>query len=1032
METSPLHSSKKKSGGSCSEDTMAQAHPPSPALNREQIKNRSSRGWSGSGSSNGGGAGGPSNGLIPPLSFKSRSIGTASVAMSATLSSESAVSSTVDGGSPFGSILAKFNDPPAENTRKSSGSFKVLDKKAVSNSPFLTGGNTTSSTGSSPQTTRRPFAPNALGSSFSNGNTPSSSPVSAKHGLGLFTRSTPTIQSPAQSLNGQSPARIPHKRTNSDIENRDPASESKRLAQNHVEVLREDKFLSVTQAGKFADAPSPATQFNAEMEAIGGPQAIDVTYSSSASGTDSSPELEGTTQPFPQPPGTRRGPRPSVAALGNRGTVSTSPFLQQGLPKQGQSSALSQASSASRKGMGPREPSNPDLRAQALADEYRDDEALPRLTEAALERKASKKSVKWAEVEEVCEFDVLTEDGESRRSSAASSTNTADDYYNNYVGSYTSDDEEEEQLDGCNDEATARLQQMPGVQQHLNADEQFYDQFRHPLAEPDASGQLRREGSGIQSQQASFIHLQPGDNSTSSSSSYVDNEDNEVQRLINEVEAASLQSRNGAVQVDDVFSTSGEFGTRTPHGSSASALSQASSSKTSTPQPLRINSLSRRPLPSPPVVGLKVQSASPEGATADTPTVATAEISMLLRATPHEGDFSLPDLGLSASPLITFDELGLARKESLKRASPKMVYKKSASPSLLSQEVLMDSSALLRDDASMDLSPAERTISPRPQITMKEVRDSLKKRPNSLFAGFAAGSKSAPLTSTPPSTASPTSKPSDTPTGRTSKAISARPAPAPVKISSEELPTLRSTTPTPLSPSKEPESALDRLVREAADNNGLLHAPILNGRARSNSSASSSSGNSFQTADSRNSDGKDALKKYNDALIIAKRKAKGLSIDLSEGDAKDSLEVPPRPKGRRRSLSTGDAELPLTPAKESLQATRVPSKWPVQLEAAEELGFSQSLGKALDDCRGRAYRINERQRGQYQGFSPNTGRISTVGNAGDVHSGGAWKKGRRVSDMHEHHTLVKEIKDKNASRSKDTKPIIFMKGERLT
>jgi hypothetical protein len=347
----------------------------------------------------------------------------------------------------------------------------------------------------------------------------------------------------------------------------------------------------------------------------------------------------------------------------------------------------------------------------------------------------------------------------------------------------------------------------------------------------------------------------------------------------------------------------------------------------------------------------------------------------------------------------------------------------------------MDNSALLRDqDETMDLGEAGRSTPTRPQITMEEVRDSLRKRPNSLFANFAPGSGKIPLSSTPPAGPAAISRSNlPTPTNsaaRASKAISARPAPAPVKISSEQLPTLRSSTPSPVSPTtKEPESALDRLVREAADSNGLLHAPLLNGRPRSNSSGSSSSGHSFQTADSRGSDGKEALKKHNDALIAAKRKAKGLSAEITETNG-GGLEVPPRPKGRRRSLSTGDADLPL--AKEQ-QAPIVPPKWPAKLEPSalgnEELGFSQTLGKALDECRGKGYRVNEKVKGQYLGLSPGSGRISTVGDAGDVDAGGAWRKARRPSDIHEHRTRIKEYKETSASRSRDAAPIVFVKGE---
>lgn len=352
----------------------------------------------------------------------------------------------------------------------------------------------------------------------------------------------------------------------------------------------------------------------------------------------------------------------------------------------------------------------------------------------------------------------------------------------------------------------------------------------------------------------------------------------------------------------------------------------------------------------------------------------------------------------------------------------------------------MDTSAMLKEqDETMEVDFAERGTPTRPQITMEEVRDSLRKRPNSLFANFAPEAGKVPLSSTPPGGPAAISRSNlPTPTNasvRASKAISARPAPAPVKISSEQLPTLRSTTPSPVSPTtKEPESALDRLVREAADGNGLLHAPLLNGRPRSNSSGSSSSGHSFQTADSRGSDGKDALKKHNDALIAAKRKAKGLSAELPDVP-QGGLEVPPRPKGRRRSLSTGDADLPLVPAKDTSLPLQAAPKWPGKLEMSalgnEELGFSQSLGKALDECHGKRYRVNEKVKGQYLGLSPGGSRISTVGDAGDVDAGDAWRKSRRPSDIHEHRTRIKEYKETSASRSRDAAPIVFVKVGKL-
>ena len=852
-------------------------------------------------------------------------------------SGESAISS-VDSGSPFGSILDKFEPPIRESARKTSASFKVLNKNAVSNSPFLNGGNT-SSVSQSPTNVRKPFSPIESSnyrqgqSQWSNGNLSNSHTANnvasspARHGLGLLSKSTPASQaSPA--ISAQSFTRIPHRRNNSDAENQFPDE----ARHNGV----------TTQAD--ALALSPATQFNAEMEHIGAPPAMDVTYSSSGSSAGNTPELQDPDDTASFKP--KKGPRPSVASLGHRGAVSSSPFLQQGSPASGHAtrhrhtdsgnscssyssainspikrldspnhSALAIPRRGSKQMLGPREPSFTDLRAHAqtqdqdiveqLADEYDEDTPIQPLTEANLDRKASRKSVKWAEVEEVCEFDVETEEGESRRSSGASNNSLI-------VDGYSSIDEDTDGSQG--NEVHQAIVKAEGLQYEDSEreDEEYYDNYRHPAPETLAEDQedmpvhaslhngirtnLPRNMS-IVSEHASIVE-HPAD---SSASSYNDDED-DLQKLIRKVEGDVVSSRSRPLGMEnDVFGR--EFGVaRTPKTSDGSS---SLGSETSTPQALNVGSASRRPLPPPPIpIPISLSLASPGDAEV-TKAIRSAAASTNMYLSAGDSNWDLPQLDLHNSPLLSPEEMILVRKESSKRPSPKLGPKNSPQ-SALAQEILPNSSLVsASEESNQESLPIERSMSPRPRLTADEVRESLRKR---LGTSFASADQSRPLASTPPSgsaiatkSALPAiSKGSNTARAGPSKAISVRPAPSPVKISTEDLPTLRTVAPSTQGPSSQTasatsshESPLDRLAREASKAN-TLQTPLMR-RGRSNSSSSSGSIVSFHSADSQRSDGRDMLKRRDEALLAAKGKKRGIS--------------PARPGSRRRSLSTGNADL---------------------------------------------------------------------------------------------------------------------------
>ena len=905
--------------------------PGSPAMSREQIKNKSSRGWSGA------------NGMtttaaaFAPLAFKGNQQvtqginGVASASMYLNPSTDSTIS-TIDGGSPFGSILDKFEAPVRENTRKTSASFKILGKNAVSNSPFLNGGNTsTSSPSYSPTHVRKPFSPvegsyNNFRHSDSNwsgahiaGNAP---PSPGRNGLGLLSRSTPISQaSPASASSNQFPSRIPHKRNNSDAENQNPGNSA---------------YLSVTKKGEVVSL-SPATQFNAEMNAIGAPPAMNVTYSSEGD----TPDLQNAEEVAAFRP--RKAPRASIASLGNRGAVSSSPFLQQESPMSGHTlghrptssissvtsyssassspynqfnspstshSALAMPRRGSKQMLGPREPSYTDLRAQTLshdqdaveqlADEYDQDTPIQALTEANLDRKASKKSVKWAEVEEVCEFDVETEEGESRRSSAASTNSLIIDDYG------STDEDTDGEQNNIIQQAIAKAEDL-----RYNDSEQsratYYDDYRHSSSLAEEAEDITVHASNVENKSPepsrdASAHSEPAgliEHPVNSTISSVEDED-ELQKLIRKVEGDVLDSRSDShLNEDDVFGR--DFGiNRTPkssHGSSGLG------SETSTPQALNFGSASRRPLPPPPVP-ISISPASPQDVITVEQIRAAASYSTMYLKT-GESEWDLPELDLHNSPLLSAAEMNLVRKESLKQAPPSLVAK-SHSPSTLAQEIIPNAAAVpVHNHDDVENLPIERATSPRPRLTANEVRESLRKRPGSSFPGLGVAQ---PLASTPPSGAAITSKSAlpniDNIAGQSrgshSKAISARPASQPIKISSEELPTLRSTKTTSMLPSptkvavaNSHESPLDRLAREASTGN-TLQAPSM-GRGRSNSTSSSTSVLSFHSADSQHSDGKLALKKRDEALLAAKRKKRDAS--------------PNRPSGRRRSLSTGDTDL---------------------------------------------------------------------------------------------------------------------------
>lgn len=968
--------------------------------------------------------------------------------------------SPLDAGSPFGNILGQFQSPQVESARKASGSFKVLDKKAVSNSPFLTGGNTRSATGAnySPASTtlagaalpRKPFAPASGFASWRNGPDSNSNPPSPArsglHGLGVFS-STTTSSSPVQNTAPFPPS---HRRNNSDVENRYPEYDD-----TASEVL--GRSLKPIQKAVKPDV-SPATQFNAEMESLGQPRALDITRGrsdSDASSADLLPQLHTSFGNVARPTSdsqarSGRKPRPSVATLGHRATVSNSPFLSQGGPlSPGLASTLrhggeardaplasqlpfpqppSALSSQPRRNLlGPREPSLTDLKAKAeeqdiLSEYYNDDEPLNPLTAHTLERKASKKSVKWAEMEEVCEYDVMTEDGDSssRRSSSTGCYDANEDYGDS---SYDIDDEE----------TKAQVQEIlrqHGVQdlnvfgnEERESPDAFYDQTQHVTVGNHSSEEedmtisrsrqttvkpehLSRDAS-FMSEQASVNDMPEADNSGSS----FDERDGEaeIQQLIDQVEAASMTGR--PQRLEDVFGSpfrQDEFGIRTPH-SSMGAESNISSAL-GTPQPLNRNgSLSRRPLPSPPTIALgsKSPAGSPSKSSERSRGDSTERNSFMLQSsTADDSLFSLPDLGLGSDAIFDLKEMGLSRKESMKRSPGINCYNGPATASTAFKPSLQDHKEELLPAADL----LERSISPKPFLTAEDVRNSLRKKPSIL-----SQLQEAPLASTPPTGGSITSTSNLPPpptrqifdTGSTStarnagnKAISARPAPQPIKISSDQLPTFNTSTPQP-SPTKEPESALDRLVREAAAGNAeAVHA--LKGDWAQAYSASAA---------------KDAAAQREEAILAAKRAKKGLSISAGPGG---------RVK-HRRSLSAGDVSTdsieeeehviqPLTPRREeppSLQnkarrAQTAPNSAGASKLAGEgakmdrENGFSSQLGQALDnvvDFHDRGYRVREQSRGVLAYDGSTSHRISTVGNAGDVDAGGAWRKIRRPSDI---------------------------------
>ncbi|CAD6588984.1 MAG: hypothetical protein CYPHOPRED_004605, partial [Cyphobasidiales sp. Tagirdzhanova-0007] len=74
----------------------------------------------------------------------------------------------------------------------------------------------------------------------------------------------------------------------------------------------------------------------------------------------------------------------------------------------------------------------------------------------------------------------------------------------------------------------------------------------------------------------------------------------------------------------------------------------------------------------------------------------------------------------------------------------------------------------------------------------------------------------------------------------------------------------------------------------------------------------------------------------------------------------------------------------------------------------------------------RGYRVRKRERGSIAYSGPDDSKISTIGYAGDVDAGKAWKKVRRASDIDEHRTNSKNI-SRPALRVKRKKPELFGK-----
>lgn len=960
--------------------------PASPAMSSEQIRSRSSKGWSGSNSSS------PvintklstaSSSLgIPPLSFRSKPSSAHSPAES--------TMSTIDAGSPFGGILDQFTASPAlhnvspvsrtdqqhaqpnssPNNRKTSGSFQILNKKAVSNSPFLTGGNTTSSS-SSPTIARKPFSPASVAQQFhqaqanlgynnkKDGNgSASNSPVipssPGRYGLGLLTRAAPTATSHGSPATSSSVSNRPaHKRNHSDAENVNPKGNLDFFAASHGPI------------SAAADAMSPRTLFNAEMAAIGAPPAMDVTSSSSgcSNASESADEdadvFPRTSKPHSSPSNSRK-PRASVTNLGNRASVSNSPFVQASaaappssmrvydLPKARAEHPTPNATPTKRPTAGQFAVASPNAMRTSAArgaaytqpqmprgtrDSRNDDDATEHLRDTPVRAAAAvtqseplaavalqrKKSVHWNEVEEVCEFYPETEDGESRRSSAASS-----------VQSNGTDDELEAQRDREEALAIARAArehvqaQLEAIQHHSD----IYDNYRQdsvemeedPTVHPAMNGHLPPAGSrdvSISSEHASIVDHQHDvfDEDYAHDENASDTED-EIKALMREVEAVQLENQQRA----QPSQYADEFGIRTP-GSSAGPANVSGVSVMSeplTPQPLNIaGSLSRRgPLPSPPAGKAMLQEAPTTASSVTSPALSLGE--SLLSA----GEYSLPDMGFAASPLLNFEELGLGRRESVKRTSAQVV-----TSSLIPQDARQAKSSTSPAESESETVSLSSVISTSPpprhaNMDAKSMASSLRKtRPTSAIPALPTELQASPmpLSSTPPrvqsllaaraidsdATVSGKSRSQVVSPKRQPRAIIARPPMSPTKISSDEIPSYtRGGALSSSTYSAEPESALDRLVRETAGATSGLQPPLpstptSDGRSRTNSTASSNSeitqeskASSTPSAESRDK----PMSVKDEIMRNATRKQKGVSMPQ-----------PTRPEPRRRSLSTGDA-----------------------------------------------------------------------------------------------------------------------------
>ncbi|KAM0755816.1 hypothetical protein T439DRAFT_320523 [Meredithblackwellia eburnea MCA 4105] len=250
------------------------------------------------------------------------------------------------------------------------------------------------------------------------------------------------------------------------------------------------------------------------------------------------------------------------------------------------------------------------------------------------------------------------------------------------------------------------------------------------------------------------------------------------------------------------------------------------------------------------------------------------------------------------------------------------------------------------------------------------------------------------------------------PTPPGSIAIAARPAVnSPTKLNPSSLAMVSSTTTTTSSSSSSPstessphnlESPLDRLSREVAvSSQGELE--LLNPNLATSSSGTMGMGRGalLRTSTSNGSIASVASASSS-AIMVAERKTVGLGVGVELGSKKESLKGKGRPKGRR-SLSTGDVNEGLKKVSSESTPMEKISTMPefgslVQLDqiALAGPGFATGLQSSLDDIyrhRNASYRVRESKTVVYA----NDGEVATVGPAGDIDAGRAWRK-KRPSD----------------------------------